>query len=117
MNAVVWKGEDLGATYDTVDIPADLADQAQEYRSKLLERLADVDEDIMLAYLEGDDVDVATVRRAIRQGTINGQIVPVLTGSAFKNKGVQPLLDAVTMYLPSPVDVPCDCGQLSQWQR
>ncbi|WP_420445480.1 elongation factor G [Candidatus Poriferisodalis sp.] len=110
MNAVVWKGEDLGATYDTVDIPADLADQAQEYRSKLLERLADVDEDIMLAYLEGDDVDTATVRRAIRQGTIEGQIVPVLTGSAFKNKGVQPLLDAVTMYLPSPVDIPAISG-------
>ena len=110
MNAVVWKGDDLGATYDTVDIPADLADQAQEYRSKLLERLADVDEDIMLAYLEGDDVDAATVRRAIRQGTIDGQIVPVLTGSAFKNKGVQPLLDAVTMYLPSPVDIPAISG-------
>ena len=110
MNAVVWKGEDLGTTYDTVDIPADLADQAQEYRSKLLERLADVDEDIMLAYLEGDDVDTATVRRAIRQGTIEGQIVPVLTGSAFKNKGVQPLLDAVTMYLPSPVDIPAISG-------
>ncbi|WP_419554760.1 elongation factor G [Candidatus Poriferisodalis sp.] len=111
MNAVLWKGDDLGATYDTVDIPADLADQAAEYRSKLLERLADVDEDIMLAYLEGDDVDAATVRRAIRQGTIDGQIVPVLTGSAFKNKGVQPLLDAVTMYLPSPVDIPAIAGR------
>ena len=110
MNAVVWKDDDLGATYDIVDIPADLADQAQEYRSKLLERLADVDEDIMLAYLEGDDVDAVTVRRAIRQGTIDGQIVPVLTGSAFKNKGVQPLLDAVTMYLPSPVDIPAISG-------
>ena len=65
----------------------------------------------MLAYLEGDDVDVATVRRAIRRGTIDGQIVPVLTGSAFKNKGVQPLLDAVTMYLPSPVDIPAIAGR------
>ena len=110
MNAVVWKGDDLGATYDTVDIPADLADQAAEYRSKLLERLADVDDDIMLAYLEGEDVDAATVRRAIRQGTLDGQIVPVLTGSAFKNKGVQPLLDAVTMYLPAPVDIPAIGG-------
>ena len=110
MNAVVWKGDDLGATYDTIEIPADLADQASEYRSLLLERLADVDEDIMLAYLEGDDVDVAAVRRAIRQGTIDGQIVPVLTGSAFKNKGVQPLLDAVTLYLPSPVDIPAIAG-------
>ena len=110
MNAVVWKGDDLGATYDTIEIPADLVDQASEYRSLLLERLADVDEDIMLAYLEGDDVDVATVRRAIRQGTIDGQIVPVLTGSAFKNKGVQPLLDAVNTYLPSPVDIPAIGG-------
>ncbi len=110
MNAVVWKGDDLGATYDTVDIPADLADQAAEYRSKLLERLADVDDDIMLAYLEGDDVDADTIRRAVRQGTLDGQIVPVLTGSAFKNKGVQPLLDAVTMYLPAPVDIPAIAG-------
>ncbi|WP_419842627.1 elongation factor G [Candidatus Poriferisodalis sp.] len=110
MRALVWKGDDLGATYDTVNIPADLAEQASEYRSKLLERLADVDEGIMLAYLEGDDVDAATVRRAVRQGTLTGQIVPVLTGSAFKNKGVQPLLDAVTMYLPSPVDIPAIAG-------
>ncbi|WP_419917174.1 elongation factor G [Candidatus Poriferisodalis sp.] len=111
MNAVVWKGDDLGATYDIVDIPADLADQASEYRSKLLERLADVDEDIMLAYLEGEEVDADTIRRAIRQGTVDGQIVPVLTGSAFKNKGVQPLLDAVTMYLPAPVDIPAIAGR------
>ncbi len=110
MNAVVWKGDDLGATYDIVDIPADLADQASEYRSKLLERLADVDEDIMLAYLEGEDVDADTIRRAVRQGTLDGKIVPVLTGSAFKNKGVQPLLDAVTMYLPAPVDIPAIAG-------
>ncbi|MYA26201.1 MAG: elongation factor G [Acidimicrobiales bacterium] len=111
MNAVVWKGDDLGATYDIVDIPADLADQASEYRSKLLERLADVDEDIMLAYLEGEEVDADTIRQAIRQGTVDGQIVPVLTGSAFKNKGVQPLLDAVTMYLPAPVDIPAIAGR------
>ena len=111
MNAVVWKGDDLGATYDTVDIPADLADQAAEYRSMLLERLADVDEDIMMAYLEGDEVDADTIRRAVRRGTLDGQIVPVLTGSAFKNKGVQPLLDAVTMYLPAPVDIPAISGR------
>ena len=110
MNAVVWKGDDLGATYDIVDIPADLADRAAEYRSMLLERLADVDEDIMMAYLEGDDVDADTIRRAVRRGTVDGQIVPVLTGSAFKNKGVQPLLDAVTMYLPAPVDIPAITG-------
>ncbi len=111
MNALVWKGDDLGATFDAIEIPSELATQAAEYRSLLLERLADVDEDIMLAYLEGDEVDPATLRRAIRQGTIDGQIVPVLTGSAFKNKGVQPLLDAVTMYLPSPVDIPAIEGK------
>ena len=102
MNAIVWQGEDLGASYDIVDIPEDLQDQAQEYRSKLLEALADVDEDIMMAYLDGEDVDEETLHDAIRRGTIANQIVPVLTGTAFKNKGVQPLLDAVTRYLPSP---------------
>ena len=84
--------------------------EAEEYRAKLLEVLADVDEDIMLAYLEGEDVDEDTLHNAIRQGTIANQIVPVLTGTAFKNKGVQPLLDAVTRYLPSPLDIPAIDG-------
>ena len=110
MNAIVWQGEDLGASYDIVEIPDDLQSEAQEYRSKLLEVLADVDEDIMMAYLEGEDVDEETLHSAIRRGTIGNQIVPVLTGTAFKNKGVQPLLDAVTRYLPSPLDIPAIDG-------
>ena len=110
MNAIVWQGEDLGASYDIVEIPDDLQSEAQEYRSKLLEVLADVDEDIMMAYLEGEDVDEETLHSAIRRGTIGNQIVPVLTGTAFKNKGVQPLLDAVTLYLPSPLDIPAIDG-------
>ncbi len=110
MKAVVWQGEDLGASYDIVDIPADMQSEAEEYHVKLLEVLADVDEDIMMAYLEGEDVDEETLHNAIRRGTIANQIVPVLTGTAFKNKGVQPLLDAVTRYLPSPLDIPAIGG-------
>ena len=110
MKAIVWQGEDLGASYDTVDIPPDMQTQAEEYRTKLLEVLADVDEDIMMAYLEGEDVDEDTLHNAIRQGTVANDIVPVLTGTAFKNKGVQPLLDAVTRYLPSPLDIPAIGG-------
>ncbi len=105
MKAIIWSGEELGAAYDIVDIPDDMVEQAGEYRTKLLETLADVDEDIMLAYLEGEDIDEDTIHNALRAGTVSNQIVPVLTGTAFKNKGVQPLLDAVTRYLPSPLDV------------
>ncbi len=110
MKAIVWQGEDLGASYETIDIPADMQSEAEKYRGKLLEVLADVDEEIMMAYLEGEDVDEETMRNAIRQGTIANDIVPVLTGTAFKNKGVQPLLDAVTLYLPSPLDIPAIGG-------
>ncbi len=106
MKAVLWQGDDLGASFETAEIPAELADQAAEYRQKLLEVLSDVDDDIMTAFLEGEEVDEAQVKAAIRAGTISGQIVPVLTGTAFKNKGVQPLLDAVVRYLPSPADLP-----------
>ena len=79
MKAIVWQGEDLGASYDTVDIPPDMQTQAEEYRAKLLEVLADVDEDIMMAYLEGEDVDEDTLHNAIRQGTVANDIVPVLS--------------------------------------
>ena len=111
MEALIWNSEDLGATWTSYPIdeaPVDdaLKAQAVEYRSKLLEVLADVDDTIMVKFLEGDEVSVSEVRAAIRAGTISSQIVPVLTGSAFKNKGVQPLLDAVVEYLPSPVDLP-----------
>jgi elongation factor G len=110
MNAIVWEGEDLGASYKVVPIPEDMADEAAEYRGKLLEVLSDVDEDIMMAYLDGEEVDTETIVNAIRKGTIANQIVPVLTGTAFKNKGVQPLLDAINSYLPSPLDVPAING-------
>ena len=85
MNAIIWQGEDLGASYDIVDIPDEMQAEAQEYRSKLLEVLSDVDEDIMMAYLEGEDVEEDVLHDAIRRGTIANEIVPVLTGTAFKN--------------------------------
>jgi elongation factor G len=106
MVGVVWDDETLGAKYNDVEIPADLADQAKEYREKLVEAAVELDDDAMTAYLEGKEPDVATLKRLIRKATIESKFFPVLCGSAFKNKGVQPLLDAVVDYLPSPVDVP-----------
>jgi elongation factor G len=106
MVGVVWDEETLGAKYHDVEIPADLAEQAKEYREKLVEAAVELDDDVMAAYLEGKEPDVETLKRLIRKATITGAFFPVLCGSAFKNKGVQPLLDAVVDYLPSPVDVP-----------
>ena len=106
MKAVVWKDESLGAEFEERDIPADLADRAEEYRQKLVETAVEADDEVMEAYLEGNEPDVATLKRCIRKGTLARQFVPVINGSAFKNKGVQPLLDAVIDFLPSPVDVP-----------
>src|SRR3974390_2700906 len=106
MKAVVWDEETLGAKYSDTDIPADLLDQAKEYREKMIEAAVDLDDDAMTAYLEGKEPDEATLKRLIRKATITGTFYPVLCGSAFKNKGVQPLLDAVVDYLPSPLDVP-----------
>ncbi len=106
MVGVVWEDEGLGAKYHDVEIPADLVDQAKEYREKLVEAAVELDDDAMTAYLEGKEPDVATLKRLIRKATISGTFFPVFCGSAFKNKGVQPLLDAVVDYLPSPVDVP-----------
>ena len=105
MKAIRWKDENLGAEFVEEDIPADLADQAAEYREKLVELAIDQDDDAMEAYLEGKEPDNETIKKCIRKGTINLSIVPVLLGSAFKNKGVQPLLDAVVDYLPSPLDI------------
>ncbi len=110
MKAVVWDEETLGAKYGDTDIPADLLDQAKEYREKMIEAAVDLDDDAMTAYLEGKEPDEATLKRLIRKATITGTFYPVLCGSAFKNKGVQPLLDAVVDYLPSPVDVPAIKG-------
>jgi len=106
MKAIVWEEEKLGAAFHEEEIPADLADRAQEYREKLIETAVEVDEEALEAYLEGNEPDVATLKALIRKGTCAGSFYPVLCGSAFKNKGVQPLLDAVVDYLPSPVEVP-----------
>ncbi|WP_075219907.1 elongation factor G [Acuticoccus yangtzensis] len=105
MQAIVWHDESLGAKFDYTDIPADLADQAAEYREKLVEAAVELDEAAMEAYLEGSEPDEETLKALVRKGTIDNTFTPIFTGSAFKNKGVQPLLDAVVDYLPSPVDV------------
>jgi elongation factor G len=113
MRALTWRGETVkGEDYTVEEIPAGLLDQATEYREKLIEQLADVDDAIAEAYLEGEELSVDTLKAAIRKGTIAGALNPVLTGSAFKNKGVQPMLDAVVDYLPSPLDVPSIDGTL-----
>ena len=105
MKAVVWNSENLGATFQDEEIPADLQAKAQEFREKLIELAVEQDDAAMEAYLEGTEPDTATLKRCIRKGTISGAFVPVMCGSAFKNKGVQPMLDAVVDYLPSPTDV------------
>ena len=104
--AIIWKDESLGAEFFYEEIPADLADEAAEYRSKLIELAVEQDDDAMEAYLEGNEPDAETLKKLIRKGTLNQSFVPVCCGSAFKNKGVQPLLDAVVDYLPSPLDIP-----------
>jgi elongation factor G len=106
MKGVVWNDEALGAEYHDVDIPADLLEQAREYREKMIEAAVELDDDAMAAYLDGKEPDEATLKRLIRKAVLSGSFFPVLAGSAFKNKGVQPLLDAVVDYLPSPLDVP-----------
>jgi elongation factor G len=106
MVGVVWDEETLGAKYHDVEIPAELLDQAKEYREKLVEAAVELDDDATTAYLEGKEPDEATLKSLVRKATIASKFFPVFCGSAFKNKGVQPLLDAVVDYLPSPVDVP-----------
>jgi elongation factor G len=111
MNAKVWRGETkLGETYNTIEIPAELQAKAEEYRTKLLEVVAESDEALLEKYLGGEELTVAEIKGAIRKLTIKSEIYPVLCGSAFKNKGVQPMLDAVVDYLPSPLDVPPAVG-------
>ena len=106
MKAVVWDDETLGAKYQDVEIPAELLDQSKEYREKMIEAAVELDDDAMTAYLEGNEPDEATLKRLIRKAVITAAFYQVMCGSAFKNKGVQPLLDAVVDYLPSPLDVP-----------
>ena len=110
MRGIVWQGEDLGAKFEIVPIPDDMADQAAEYRAILIEAVAELDDDVMAAFFDGKEPDVATIKRLIRKAVLTGAFYPVLCGSAFKNKGVQPLLDAVVDYLPSPLDVPAVKG-------
>jgi elongation factor G len=106
MVGVVWDEETLGAKYHDIEIPPELKDQAKDYREKMIEAAVELDDDVMTSYLESKEPDAATLKRLIRKATIEGKFFPVLCGSAFKNKGVQPLLDAVVDFLPSPVDVP-----------
>jgi elongation factor G len=110
MQAYVYNSDAQGAMYEVEAIPADLADQAKEYREKLIEAAVELDDDAMTGYLEGKEPDEATLKKLIRKAVITGAFFPVLCGTAFKNKGVQPLLDAVVDYLPSPLDVPAING-------
>jgi len=106
MKAIIWKDESLGAEFEAVEIPAGLADQAAIAREQMIETAVEQDDDALTAYLDGNEPDAETLKRCIRKGACKLAFVPVLCGSAFKNKGVQPLLDAVVDYLPSPTDVP-----------
>ncbi len=104
--AVIWKDDSLGAEFEYVDIPESMKEQAETYRAQLIEAAVELDDDVLEAYFGGTEPDEATLKRCIRKGTLSGAFVPVFSGSAFKNKGVQPLLDAVVDFLPSPTDVP-----------
>ncbi|MFN4089491.1 MAG: elongation factor G, partial [Alphaproteobacteria bacterium] len=106
MKAIIWRDETLGAEFDEVDIPADMAESAAEWRQKLVDLAVEQDDAVMEAYLDGNEPDAETLRKCIRKGTVGFKFVPVICGSAFKNKGVQPLLDAVVDFLPSPTEVP-----------
>ena len=112
MKAIIWEEESLGAKFHEAEIPADLADKAAEYREKMVETVVELDEAAMEAYLEGNEPDIDTIKRLVRKGTCEVEFHPVLCGSAFKNKGVQPMLDAVVDFLPSPVEVPAIKGVL-----
>ena len=105
MNAIIYK-DDLGTQWEYAEIPEDMRTLAEEYREKLLEAVSEQDEEVMELYLEGEDIDSEALRRAIRKATLDLTMVPVFCGSAFKNKGVQPLMDGVIDYMPSPLDVP-----------
>ena len=111
MQAIIWDGDHNGATFNYVDIPEDLKETAEKYRTEMIEKLADFDEDLMERYLGGEtDFTEKEIHAAIRKGTLTGNFFPVICGSSYKNKGVQPLLDCVNLYLPSPEDVPAVKG-------
>ena len=115
MKALVWRNvdeKDLGASFEIEDIPEDMVDMANEYREAMMETIATQDEALMDAYLEGEEISEADIKKAIRKGTLAFDFVPILCGSAFKNKGVQPMLDAVIDFMPSPLDIPPAHGTL-----
>ena len=117
MKALIWHDEQLGAKFDEVEIPAEYADKAKELRTALVDMAVEEDDDLMAAYLDGTEPSEADLKRCIRKGAIAFHFVPVMCGSAFKNKGVQPLLDAVVDYLPSPLDIPPVKGIDPEGQR
>ena len=106
MKALIWHDEEQGAEWDEIDIPEDMVDQANQYREAMMETIATQDESLMDAYLGGEDLSELDIKKAIRKGTLAFDFVPILCGSAFKNKGVQPMLDAVVDFMPSPLDIP-----------
>jgi elongation factor G len=106
MRAIIWLEETLGAKYEVVDVPEEYREKAEEWRAKMVEAIVEHDDELMMKYLEGEEIPVSDLKRVLRKATVEKKLVPVLCGSAFKNKGVQPLLDAVIDYLPSPLDVP-----------
>jgi len=110
MNALVWRNEELGAQWDVIEIPADLKEKAEKYREQLIETIVEIDDAATEAYLNGEIPDKDTIRRLIRKGTVDSHFFPVFCGSSFKNKGVQPLLDAVIDFLPAPTDIPAIKG-------
>ncbi|MGE4318957.1 MAG: elongation factor G [Deferribacterales bacterium] len=110
MKAVIWTGEELGASFHEEEIPADLQEKAEEYRTKLIETVCESDEEMMNRYFEGEEFTEEELKAALRKGTINIDFIPVLCGTAFKNKGVQPMLDAVVELMPSPLDIPAIKG-------
>ena len=114
MKALIWHDEELGAKWDEVDIPEHMQDQADEYREALMETIATEDEALMEAYLGGEEISIAQIKAAIRKGTLDSTFVPILCGSSFKNKGVQPMLDAVVDFLPSPLDIPPAHGMIER---
>lgn len=105
MKAIIWTGEELGANFDVVDIPEEHKEDAAKYREKLIETVVEIDDDAMMMFLEGEEPDEATLKALVRKGTLDGSFTPMFCGTAYKNKGVQPLLDAVVSYLPAPTDL------------
>ena len=110
MKAIIWETESLGAKFNYVDIPENLVEESNKYRESLIETVVEMDDDVMEKYLDGDMPEESKIKELIRIGTIDSKFVPILCGSSFKNKGVQPMLDAVVDYLPSPLDVPAIKG-------